>query len=73
MENLFDRFLSFANTSYFMFNVKSKVKDDRKSPQISPSVIFLMLSILKVLTATVYVNMRCGIVMVFHFREYPRL
>jgi len=26
-----------------MFDVKSKVKDDRKSPQISPSVIFLSL------------------------------
>ena len=39
MENLLDKFLSFANTSYSMFDVKSKVKDDRKSPQISPSVI----------------------------------
>ena len=38
MENLLDRFFSFANTFYSMFTVKSKVKDDRKSPQISPSV-----------------------------------
>jgi len=29
-----------------MFDVKSKVKDDRKSPQIPPSVIFLSLSFL---------------------------
>jgi hypothetical protein len=43
MENLLDRFFSFANTFYSMFTVKSKVKDDRKSPQISPSVIFLSL------------------------------
>jgi hypothetical protein len=46
MENLLDKFLSFANTSYSMFDVKSKVKDDRISPQISPSVIFLSLLIL---------------------------
>jgi len=26
MENLLDKFLSFANTSYSMFDVKSKVK-----------------------------------------------
>lgn len=43
MNNLFDRFLQFANTFYSMFTVKSKVKDDRKSPQIPPSVIFLNL------------------------------
>jgi len=43
MNNLFDRFLQFANTFYSMFTVKSKVKDDRKSPQIPPSVIFLSL------------------------------
>lgn len=43
MANLLDRFFSYANTFYSMFNVKSKVKDDRKSPQISPSVIFLSL------------------------------
>ena len=46
MNNLFDRFLQFTNTSYSMFTVKSKVKDDRKSPQISPSVIFLSLLML---------------------------
>jgi hypothetical protein len=43
MENLLGRFFSYANTFYSMFDVKSKVKDDRKSPQISPSVIFLSL------------------------------
>ena len=43
MNNLFDRFLQFCNTFYSMFTVKYKVKDDRKSPQISPSVIFLSL------------------------------
>ena len=46
MEKLFDRFLSFANTSYSMFDVKSKVKDDRISPQIPSSVIFLNLLML---------------------------
>jgi hypothetical protein len=46
MENLLGRFFSFANTFYSMFDVKYKVKDDRKSPQISPSVIFLSLLVL---------------------------
>jgi hypothetical protein len=46
MNNLFDRFLQFSNTFYSMFTVKSKVKDDRISPQISPSVIFLSLLML---------------------------
>ncbi len=41
MENLINKFFTFANTSYTMFAAKSKVKDDRKSPQIPPSVIFL--------------------------------
>jgi len=43
MENLINRFFTFANTSYTMFAVKSKVKDGRKSPQIPPSAIFLSL------------------------------
>ena len=41
MENLLGRFFSFANIFYSMFDVRYKVKDNRKSPQISPSVIFL--------------------------------
>ena len=43
MNNLFDRFIQFSNTFYSMFDIKSKVKDDRKSPQIPPSVVFLSL------------------------------
>jgi len=43
MENLINRFFTFANISYTMFAVKSKVKDERKSPHIPPSVIFLSL------------------------------
>lgn len=43
MNNLYDRFIQFSNTFYSMFDVKSKVKDDRISPQISPSIIFLSL------------------------------
>lgn len=46
MNNLFSRFIHFSNTFYSMFDIKSKVKDDRKSPQISPSVIFLSLLML---------------------------
>ncbi|HGE70140.1 TPA: hypothetical protein ENX78_04845 [Candidatus Poribacteria bacterium] len=43
MNNLFDRFIQFSNTLYSMFDIKSKVKDDRKSLQIPPSVVFLSL------------------------------
>jgi len=43
MKNLINRFFTFANISYTMFAVKSKVKDGRKSPHIPPSVIFLSL------------------------------
>lgn len=43
MNNIFNKFIHFSNTFYSMFDIKSKVKDDRKSPQISPSVIFLNL------------------------------
>jgi len=31
MNNLFDRFIQFSNTFYSMFDIKSKVKDDRDS------------------------------------------
>lgn len=43
MNNLFKKFIHFSNTFYSMFDIKSKVKDDRKSPQISADVIFLNL------------------------------
>ena len=43
MKNLIDRFFTFANGSYTMFAAKSNMKDGRKKPQISPSVIFLSL------------------------------
>ena len=43
MNNLFNRFIHFSNTFYSMFDIKSKVKDDRISTQIPPSVIFLSL------------------------------
>jgi hypothetical protein len=43
MENLIGRFFTFANGSYTLFAAKSNMKDGRKSPQISPSVIFLSL------------------------------
>jgi hypothetical protein len=49
MKNLINRFFTFANTSYTMFAVKSKVKDGRKSPQIPPSVIFLSLILMVIL------------------------
>ena len=43
MKNLIDRFFTFANISYTMYAAKSNMKDGRKEPQISPSVIFLSL------------------------------
>ena len=43
MENLIDRFFTFANGLYTMYAAKGNMKDGRKSPQISPSVIFLSL------------------------------
>jgi hypothetical protein len=43
MENLIDRFFTFANGLYTMYAAKSNMKDGRKEPQISPSVIFLSL------------------------------
>jgi hypothetical protein len=49
MENLINRFFTFANGSYTMFAAKSKVKDGRKSPQIAPSVIFLSLILMVLL------------------------
>jgi hypothetical protein len=49
MENLINRFLTFANGSYTMFAAKSKMKDGRKSPQIAPSVIFLSLILMVLL------------------------
>jgi len=52
MNNLFDRFIQFSNTFYSMLDIKSKVKDDRKSPQIPPSVVFLSLLALMLLIFT---------------------
>ena len=43
MKNLTNRFFTFANGLYTMYAAKSNMKDGRKSPQISPSVIFLSL------------------------------
>lgn len=43
MKNLINRFFTFANGSYTMYAAKSNMKDGRKEPQISPSVIFLSL------------------------------
>jgi len=43
MKNLINRFFTFANGLYTMYAAKSNMKDGRKSPQISPSVIFLSL------------------------------
>jgi len=43
MKNLINRFFTFANGSYTMYAAKSNMKDGRKSPRISPSVIFLSL------------------------------
>jgi len=40
MENLINRFFTFANGLYTMYAAKSNMKDGRKSPQITPSVIF---------------------------------
>ena len=40
MKNLTNRFFTFANGLYTMYAAKSNMKDGRKSPQISPSVIF---------------------------------
>jgi hypothetical protein len=46
MENLINKFFTFANGLYTMFDAKSNMKDGRKSPQISPSVIFLSLIVM---------------------------
>jgi len=43
MKNLTNKFFTFANGLYTMCAAKSNMKDGRKSPQISPSVIFLSL------------------------------
>lgn len=43
MKNLTNRFFTFANGLYTMYAAKSNMKDGRKSPQISPSVLFLSL------------------------------
>jgi len=43
MKNLTNRFFTFANGLYTMYAAKSNMKDGRKSPQISPPVIFLSL------------------------------
>jgi hypothetical protein len=43
MKNLINRFFTFANISYTIYAAKSNMKDGRKEPQISPSVIFLSL------------------------------
>lgn len=43
MKNLTNKFFTFANGLYTMYAAKSNMKDGRKSPQISPSVIFLSL------------------------------
>jgi hypothetical protein len=49
MENLINRFFTFANGSYTMFAARSNMKDGRKSPQIAPSVIFLSLILMVLL------------------------
>jgi hypothetical protein len=49
MKNLINRFFTFANGLYTMYAVKSNMKDDRKQPQISPSVIFLSLILMVLL------------------------
>jgi hypothetical protein len=46
MQNLIKRFFTFANQLYTIFAAKSNMKDGRKSPQISPSVIFISLILL---------------------------
>ncbi len=43
MENLINRFFTFANGLYTMYAARGNMKDGRKKPQISPSVIFLSL------------------------------
>ena len=43
MRNLINRFFTFANRSYTIYAAKGNMKDGRKEPQISPSVIFLSL------------------------------
>ena len=43
MKNLINTFFTFANGLYTMYAAKSNMKDGRKQPQVSPSVIFLSL------------------------------